>query len=395
MNIPFEIVALASIIGAFIISYFSIPTIVRVARAKGLYDFPDSRKAHTRIVPTLGGLAIFASVLITLSLTINVDQIREFKFLVAGLTIMFFVGVKDDILIIDPWKKLIGQLTASAIIVFLTDLRFTSLHGFLGVHHIPYWFSILLTIFVIIVILNGFNLIDGIDGLASSVGIIAALVFGIWFYLAGIFQYSIISFTLAGGLIAFLRFNVYNGEYKIFMGDTGSLIVGFLVAILTIKFNQANIFYSGIYKIESAPAVAFGILIIPLFDTMRVFLIRIFNGRSPFSADKNHIHHYLLDIGYNHLQSTIRISITNILFIAAVFYLHKQGIELLMAEMLIVALVFSLSLKYLKKSMLDKHNRLDPNPELRFKLKQSPATEVQLPVKKTTRKVKEPAAVSP
>ncbi len=342
MNLNQEILFIFGLVLSFIVTYLSIPTLVKVAKAKNLYDLPGLRKSHKNNTPTLGGVAIFAGVLIATSMFINTSSFHEFKYIVAAITIIFFIGIKDDILVIAPNKKLIGEFFAAFILIIFADVRITSLHGFLGIHEIPYLASALLTLFVIIVILNGINLIDGIDGLASSVGIITATTFGIWFFLIGQYQYAIIAITLIGSLLAFLRYNIYHGTYKIFMGDTGSLIIGLILSIFAIKFNQFSTKeIANEYALASAPAVSIGILIVPLFDTLRVFYIRIKNKRSPFSADKNHVHHRLLKLGYSHLGSTLRILIVNILFIALSFAFDKIGIFYLSAGLFLLASFFS------------------------------------------------------
>ena len=343
MNLNQETLCILGLLLSFLITYLSIPTLVKVAKAKNLYDLPGFRKSHKNITPTLGGVAIFAGTLISASLFINTTNLIEFKYIIAAITIIFFIGIKDDILVIAPNKKLIGEFFAAIVLVILADIRITGLHGFLGVYTIPYFASVILSLFVIIVILNGINLIDGIDGLASGVGIIAASTFGIWFYLIGQHQYVMIAVALIGSLIAFVRFNIYDGKYKIFMGDTGSLIIGLVLAIFAIKFNQLNsgLTISDEYALSSSPAVSIGILVVPLFDTLRVFFIRIMEKRNPFSADKNHVHHRLLKLGYSHLGATTRILIVNILFIAFVFTYDNWGIYSLMLCILASASVFS------------------------------------------------------
>lgn len=333
---------LLSFLTAFILVYTSIPTIVKVATAKGLIDKPGSRKSHSNNIATLGGIAIFSAVLITFGIYTDALKQREFQYVYVALIILFFVGLKDDILIIAPFKKLTGQVCASLIVIILGDLRFTSLHGFLGINHISYIYSIILTLFVFIVIINGFNLIDGIDGLASGVGIVTSITFGIWFFLKNNYEYTIICATIAGSLIAFFWFNVFSKKNKIFMGDTGSLLVGLFMALIAVQFNELNIKCSDQWFIHAAPSVSFGILIVPLFDTLRIFIIRTIRRQSPFSADTNHVHHRLLAMGFSHLQSTLIILGINVGFIIMVLALNKWGIIDLMLLNLILATLISL-----------------------------------------------------
>lgn len=327
---------------AFFVVYISIPSIVTVANEKGFYDEPGRRKSHHHKVPILGGIAIFAGLIISSGLFVNVTESREFLPVLVAIVVIFFIGIKDDILIIAPDKKLYGELIAALIIVIVGDMRFTSLHGFLGIHEIDYFPSILLTGFVVVVLTNAFNLIDGIDGLASGIGMVVSLTFGTWFYLAGFHNYAILSAALFGSLAGFFGFNVFGKKNKVFMGDSGSLILGLIMSVLAIKFNEANIAYKGVYSIESAPAVSFGILIVPLFDTMRVFILRVMRGQSPFRSDRNHLHHRVLQLGFSHFRSTSLISFVNIMFIVIVLACQSAGLISLMILNLSLATFLSL-----------------------------------------------------
>jgi UDP-GlcNAc:undecaprenyl-phosphate GlcNAc-1-phosphate transferase len=235
--IPIGFAILLAFIGAFLISYTSIPSIVKVANIKKLFDEPGHRKTHKVSIPTLGGIAIFSGFLISGGLFANFVEHKELQYLYIASIVLFFVGIKDDILVIAPLKKLSGEIFAALIIIVLGNFRFTSLHGFMGIHEMNYFVSIALSLFVYIVIINGFNLIDGIDGLASGVGIISGLTFGVWFFLVKDYDYAILSLALVGSLIAFFWYNVYGKNYKIFMGDTGSLILGLSLAVFSTRFN--------------------------------------------------------------------------------------------------------------------------------------------------------------
>ena len=179
-----------------------------------------------------------------------------------------------------------------------------SLYGLFGVYEIPVAVSYILSAFTIIVITNAYNLIDGVDGLAGSVGIICSLFFGVWFYLIDANAYAFLSFAILGGLLAFLQFNW--APSKVFMGDTGSLMIGFFLSIVTIKFIDLN------YNLQEAhpfrfdafigPAIA--VFIVPLYDTLRVFIKRMLRGKSPMHPDRTHLHHILLRLGCNHAQAT-------------------------------------------------------------------------------------------
>ncbi|MFW5982966.1 MAG: MraY family glycosyltransferase [bacterium] len=336
---PILLVTSAFLITA-LITAFIIPTIVKVAKIKQLVDVPNGRTSHNGKVPSLGGFAVFASLSLVLLLFVDFSNCYHCQYFIVGLLIIFFIGLKDDIVVIDPLKKLLGQFLAAALLVVLGGVQFTSLHGFLGISAINPFIGTMLTIFVIIVITNSFNLIDGIDGLASGIGIIASFTLGIWFFLIQEYQLAIVSFAIIGGFSAFFYYNVSSGNNKIFMGDTGSLILGFSLSYLIIQFNELNAIPQE-YNIASAPAVSIGILVVPLFDTLRVFFIRAFKGKSPFSPDKRHVHHRLLFLNKSHLKTTIIILIFNTFFITMVFALQSIGIIELVAVEFVLAAVFT------------------------------------------------------
>ncbi|HTL10342.1 MAG TPA: MraY family glycosyltransferase, partial [Chitinophagaceae bacterium] len=311
---------LLSISIAFTITYLSIPVIIFVANSKKLYDVPDARKIHDVPIPSLGGLGIFAGFVMASLTIINFSEGVDFQYYFAAFFVIFFLGLKDDILDITPIKKFIGQVGAAFLIIYKGNIQIQSMHGFLGIDQLPPPFSLIFTYLTVIVIINSFNLIDGVDGLAGSLALMAVTIFGIYFYKVGMMPYSILAFATAGSLIAFLIFNFQPA--KVFMGDTGSLLLGLINAILVIKFiNVANMPNVPV-PVLSAPAVGFAILMIPLLDTLRVFGIRIGHRRSPFSPDRNHIHHLLLDRGLSHRTITIALVGANLILIIAVYMLR-------------------------------------------------------------------------
>jgi UDP-GlcNAc:undecaprenyl-phosphate/decaprenyl-phosphate GlcNAc-1-phosphate transferase len=317
----FDIVLATAI--AFSITFFAIPVIITVSEGKKLFDVPDARKIHNVPIPSLGGLGIFAGFILSCLVMISFPQAGEFQYFFAAAFVIFFLGLKDDILDISPIKKFIGQVLAAFLIIYKGNIQIQSMHGFLGIHDLPPMYSLLFTYVTVIVIINSFNLIDGVDGLAGSLALMAAAIFGVYFFEVAMYPYAIMSFSLAGCLVAFLIFNFQPA--KIFMGDTGSLLLGLINAILVIKFiNVAN--QPGInIPIDASPAVGFSILMIPLLDTLRVFGIRISHRRSPFSPDRNHVHHLLLDRGLSHRTITISLVLVNLAFIAAVYLLRNIG----------------------------------------------------------------------
>lgn len=321
---------------AFLITYFAIPVIIQVAKDKKLFDEPDERKVHKAVIPTLGGLGIFAGFIIGTLMGVPSGTSMELQYFVAAAIVMFFLGMKDDVLILSASKKFIGQLIAAGIVIRFGGVQITNMHGLLGVYQIPHMASLALSLFTIIVITNSFNLIDGVDGLAGSLGLLTTLVFGSYFFYIGQFTYAVMAFALAGSLISFLIYNF--SPAKIFMGDTGSLLLGLVNSILVIKFINFAAAPEAILPLEAAPAIGFAILMIPLADTLRVFGLRLLDRRSPFSPDRNHIHHFLLDLGFSHRKITLTCVSANILFIALAIALRQMGTTTVMGILLLSAL---------------------------------------------------------
>jgi UDP-GlcNAc:undecaprenyl-phosphate GlcNAc-1-phosphate transferase len=311
-----------SFVTAFVITYFSIPAIIRLSLVKRLYDQPDERKKHNSRISPLGGMAIFGGMIISfVFFTAHLANPALNSVLVA-LFILFITGVKDDLYPLTPYKKLLGQVIAVSIIVFQGDIRLESFYGLFDIHLLPYWVSVILSFLFFLAIVNSFNFIDGINGLSSALGIVMSTAYAIWFYYLGEELFLILSLAIAGSQLAFLRYNLVNA--KIFMGDSGSMILGFLAALLSIYYLQANERFSDAVLLHiDAMLFVFAVLIIPVMDTIRVVILRVFVlKRSPFSADRNHIHHVLLDIGLNHVKATFILVTFNIFFIVLTYFLN-------------------------------------------------------------------------
>jgi UDP-GlcNAc:undecaprenyl-phosphate GlcNAc-1-phosphate transferase len=327
---------------SFVICYFSIPAIITIAKLKKLYDLPEQRKVHLNPIASLGGVGIFASIALTALLTISFSKNPEFQYILAAAFIMFFLGIKDDILVISPVKKLLGQVLSSILLVSSGGVQIKNMHGFMGIQELHPVVSFIFSFFTIIVFINAFNLIDGVDGLASSLGIMASILLGAYFSWAGSPAYAVLSFCMAGSLVAFILYNFQPA--KIFMGDTGSLTIGLISAVLVVKFiNLAPV--NPQFQIKGVPALAFSLVFIPLMDTFRVFALRIIKGRSPFSADRNHVHHYMLDKGLSHRQITLILVGSNLGLIVLCYLSMNLGATLLI---LISAIVYLCGIRILQ-----------------------------------------------
>jgi len=320
---------------SFIISFLAIPVILQIAEQKKLYDVPDERKVHTHPVASLGGVGIFGGFLLASLLSIQGHLNPEFQYFFAAALVIFFLGLKDDLMVLSASKKFIGQVIAASILIHLGGIRLDSMYGLFGFTDVPEAFGLALSYLTIIVVINSFNLIDGVDGLAASLGILTMLIFGTYFFAVGQQAYTLLSFSMAGSLAAFIIFNHHPA--KIFMGDSGSLMIGLVNSILVIKFiNVANSPLVAI-PVQSAVAVGFAILIVPLLDTLRVFSIRIINGRSPFTPDRNHVHHLFLKRGLSHAAVTFSCIAINIGFVFLAYFGRSLGPTYLLLVMVAIS----------------------------------------------------------
>ncbi|MFN3850694.1 MAG: MraY family glycosyltransferase [Spirosomataceae bacterium] len=298
----------------------SIPIIINICNLKSLMANPVKRSSHSNPTPTFGGVAIFAGTLIGYMIWNFGDEGVLIHKLWAGTIILFFLGIKDDLYALSPTKKLISQVIASSLVVIGSDLRISDFFGIFGIGDIPYLISVVFTIFMFVALINAFNLIDGIDGLAGGIGMIATGGFGLWFLLNEHWSLACIGLCLSASLAGFLRYN-FSQNNKIFMGDTGSLIVGYITTILAVKFVHLNTTYAFAphTSFVSAPIIAVVMLIVPIFDTLRVFSIRILRGKSPFKADRIHLHHLMIDNGMSHFWASFTLSASTV-FLTVITY---------------------------------------------------------------------------
>jgi UDP-N-acetylmuramyl pentapeptide phosphotransferase/UDP-N-acetylglucosamine-1-phosphate transferase len=301
---------------SFTLGLMGMPVIIRIAKAKGFVVRPNKRMSHTGEVPNVGGLNICFSFMLTY-LFFEYDQLSQSQFFLIGLFAIMAVGFIDDVLILTPMAKLLGETLAGIALIGFADLRITHLHGLFGITEIGTIPSYLISLFVLIAIINAINLIDGIDGLASGLGILYCLFFAVYYWLAGDVSWSVLAICMIGSLAVFFIYNVFGNREKIFMGDSGSLLLGYLLTACVFHFCEVNAYHQvpEALHMSAAPAVAICVLTVPIFDTIRVSLTRIKQHRSPFNPDKNHIHHLLLRTGLNHIQTTCVLLSVSVLFI--------------------------------------------------------------------------------
>jgi UDP-GlcNAc:undecaprenyl-phosphate GlcNAc-1-phosphate transferase len=333
--------AMLSFITAFIFTLIAIPPIISFIKRYRLYDLPNARKEHSSPIPTMGGVAIMAGMMVALCMWFpfkeNMAQL-SFFFCVATL---FAIGIMDDLKDLSAKYKFIVQ-TALALLIATSGIRITTFDGLFGIYDLPITAQYTFTFLAIVGITNAFNLIDGIDGLAGGIGFMSLITLGSFLTLNGDINTALIAFALAGGILAFLYFNF--NPAKIFMGDTGSLVLGFVIAVLSIRLMQINNVAAN-PVLPHASIFVLGIVLIPLFDTLRVFATRIWKGKSPFMADRTHIHHLLTNQGFSHSFAAKVICVIHGFVLFEVYWLRGLSQELTLVILAALMLFTCLLLK--------------------------------------------------
>ncbi len=308
---------------SLIVTYFAIPKVILFAEKYRLSDVPGERASHEKSVPIFGGVAIFSGILLSLLFW---GTFGDIQVILISLLLVFFVGIIDDLLSLSPLKKLLGLILPVLVIIYFGDIQIDSMHGVLGVKELPDLLATLFTIFVVIVITNSFNLIDGVDGLAAGIGFIASFSFGFLSFLMQQVDMAIIAFSLSGALLAFLKYNF--NPARIFMGDTGSLLVGMILSILAINLIGTGLVIDKMHMPNKGPLLAIVFLAIPLFDSLRVFIVRISDGRHPLYPGRGHIHHALLDLGVGHKKTAVILYLVSCLLILGSYFLLEFNINI-------------------------------------------------------------------
>lgn len=318
-----------------------IPQILIISYRKKLFDNHDERKVHVGAVPRLGGVAfvpgIIFSVMLILGLCIkfnasNVEAVMHqgevgLFFLFCSLMLLYLLGIADDLVEVRYRAKFLFQILAG-ILTICSGVWISNLHGFLWINEIPHWLGSLFTVFAIVYIINAMNLIDGIDGLAGGIAFITLGYYGLAFYDAGYYIYSMVAFGATGGLVPFIWFNIWGStkrQHKIFMGDTGSLTLGMVIAFLAVAFTNIEE-HGNIFAEINADVVVFTPLIIPVFDQCRVFFHRIKKRRNPFMPDRCHIHHKLMMLGMSPKITLMCILASTVLAIIFNMWMSKCGL---------------------------------------------------------------------
>ena len=350
------VVSVLTIINSFLLVYYVIPKISWVIKERKLNDKPNERSSHSGATPTMAGVAFFITLIMSMYFIQNFDKEDIGLNLIASSTLIFIVGVKDDLVVSTPRVKLVMETLATLFLFFHSAMSESSFHGFLGIYEVPVWIFYIFSVLLVLTIINAYNLIDGIDGLASIVAIVIFSIFALIFKATDLNFYFLICLSFIGMLIAYLYYN-FSKTQKIFMGDTGSLLIGFCIGFLALKFLAIDIkqYTHFAFKLENELIVLTAILCIPIFDMFRVIGIRLLQGKSPLHPDRNHTHHVLIDSGLSHFQATMLLGFFNYMLVVVMVYWSSILNSFQMTGILIVVfLVYLWAFYMLKKRITSK-----------------------------------------
>jgi UDP-GlcNAc:undecaprenyl-phosphate/decaprenyl-phosphate GlcNAc-1-phosphate transferase len=310
------IYALGSLLCSFLTSAYLVPTVKEIGHSKQLMDTPNNRSSHTQSTASLGGIVFFITFLFSFCISNQFDEFNISTSILPGVTVLFFMGLKDDLVGLSPKIKFIGQIMACLIVLNHTNFKIDNFHGFFGLINMPLWLIMPLALLTMIAVINAYNLIDGIDGLAASISTLGLAFFSICFFWIGDYFLALTAVAMIGALLGFLLYNLSESK-KIFMGDTGSLVIGFLIAVMSIRLLALDSELNTLpFDHKYIPILTVIIIFIPIYDVVRVFTIRLLQKRSPFSADRFHVHHIMIDkLEWSHRRTAFAISCLNFLII--------------------------------------------------------------------------------
>jgi UDP-N-acetylmuramyl pentapeptide phosphotransferase/UDP-N-acetylglucosamine-1-phosphate transferase len=335
-------------LGSFLTSFVLIPKIRAIAKNSNFNSIPNHRSSHKMAVPNIGGVAFFVSLMLSFYFIENFDFLHIISTIIPGLTIIFIIGLKDDLVLVAPSTKIFAQIISGLFLASHPAFELLNLKGFIGVFEINFYIGLLIVVFLNVVIINAINLIDGIDSLAGIISILIFGSYGVLYFKLEQYFFTSLCIVMIGSLLAFLRFNI-SKEKKIFMGDTGSMIVGFLISIMTLRLLTTPIDEMRGYhfQLQNLPFLIFAFLSLPIIDMLRVFILRIIDKKSPFAADRNHCHHIILDYyGWSHVKVSLflaTIYLINVLIFTYLMNSLHQAIIFVIIFILLISYFYTLS----------------------------------------------------
>ncbi len=339
-----EIISLVVFIFTLLFSNYLFPKLIDIVRFQNVIDKPTKRSSHSQNIPTLGGIVLYVCFIFGF-LIIHYFDFEDSSFsIIIAITILFMIGLKDDMLVLSPKTKLIAELIASTFIIILPGMIILNFEGFLGITEIPWSISFILSYVILIFIINTYNLIDGIDGLAGFIGIFIISVYSYFNYINNNYFYLLLGILTLGFLVAFLTFNL-SKDRKIFLGDTGSLIIGLIIGFLTLNILSLDSFelQNLGFRPQNKFLIIASILFFPAIDVGRVIIMRLLNDRSPFSPDRSHMHHILIDKGLTHFKASLILVITAITVFLFIYSINTYVTVALLSIIFLFITLFTYS----------------------------------------------------
>ena len=345
---------------AFLGTLWIHPKILKIAIAKNLVDNPDARKLQRRPIPNMGGPAVFFGITIGLCCSQSTLTNSGIFYLMAAMLIILYIGIMDDILGLTPTLRFVIEILIICWLMYVNQASISSFYNLWGIDILPTWVSYPLTVFACVGIINSINLIDGVNGLSSGFCFMASTVFAIMFYHLGNMTMMTIALSAAGAIIPFFLHNVFGYNTRMFIGDSGTLVVGTMMSMFIISILDKNLACTGM-MLKGVGVLPFtiAVLSIPVFDTVRVMSTRILHKKSPFSPDKTHLHHMFIDLGFSHIGTTISILCLNFIIIASWFVAYKLGasIETQLYIVLALGVIFTFGLYNFSKRQIEKNGK--------------------------------------
>ena len=338
-------------IAAFLISLLSVcwihPRLVRIALDKNIVDNPNARKLQRKPVPVLGGIAVFFGSVIGLGCASLVCNCSELFIVVVAMMIMLYTGTLDDILDLSPGLRFLVEIFTVLLLVYVGGYSLNDFHGLWGIHQIPQYLAVPLTVVAAVGIINGINLIDGVDGLSSGYCILTSLFFGGMFWGVGDRVMTMLAVVAAGSLIPFFFHNLFGKSSKMFIGDGGTLVMGIVISVFVMRTLTHGTFCE-IYDPKNVGLIPFmlAVLAVPVFDTLRVMTTRILKHKSPFHPDKTHLHHMFIRLGCSHAATTLAILLLNLFVVLCgwLSYLAGCSVDMQLYVVVLVALLITVGL---------------------------------------------------
>lgn len=332
---------------AFVLTLIFIPPVMFMVKRLKLFDRPNARKEHTIPTPTFGGISVFAGTMVALIFWFKFNDHPSTISFFLSMVLLFGVGIMDDLKDLAARYKLVLEAGMASLLA-VAGIRITSFGGLFGINELHIIAQYVITVITIVGITNAFNLIDGIDGLAGGLGFMSLVTLAIFLTISKDLNHAMIAFAFAGALLGFLYFNF--NPARIFMGDTGSLVLGFVIAVLCVQLMKVNALYTA-PVVPNIYVFTLGIVMIPVFDTLRVFGTRIWKGRSPFSPDKTHIHHLVTNQGFSHGFAARIICVFHGFILILVYWLKdwKPELQVIVLICCMLSLIYFLRSDILKK----------------------------------------------